>query len=140
MKENTKGGVLKQSASIFDTLVIISPITLMGKDMYRQACHWTYRGIVKKSTPFRRPTTGELSKDRAEGYRPFQVMGSDFAGPIIYKVMEKKGGRTLHYAFLQQPIQSGILGDSLKSNIDRVFEKFEIVLCKMRMPRKYSLR
>lgn len=31
-----------------------------------------------------------LPKDRAEGYRPFQVVEVDFVGPITYKIKEKK--------------------------------------------------
>ena len=34
------------------------------------------------SIPFRRPTTGELPKDRTEGYRPLQVVGVDFTRPV----------------------------------------------------------
>lgn len=34
------------------------------------------------SIPFRRPTTGELPKDRTEGYRPLQVVGVDFIRPV----------------------------------------------------------
>lgn len=34
------------------------------------------------SAVFWRPTTGELPKDQTEGYRPFQVVGIEFAGKI----------------------------------------------------------
>ena len=44
------------------------------------------------STPFRRPTAGELPKYRKEGYRTFQPVVLEFSGPIPYnyKIKEKK--------------------------------------------------
>ena len=38
VKEQSKRGMLKHLASIFDPLGLISPVTLTGKDMYRNAC------------------------------------------------------------------------------------------------------
>ena len=38
VKEQSKRGMLKHLASIFDPLGLISPVTLTGKDMYREAC------------------------------------------------------------------------------------------------------
>ena len=37
VEQQSKGGMLKHLASIFDSLEIISPVTLTGKDMYREA-------------------------------------------------------------------------------------------------------
>ena len=37
-----------------------------------------------------RPPPGNLPRDRTEGSRPFQVVGVDFAGPIKYRVTQKK--------------------------------------------------
>ena len=38
VKEQSKRGMLKHLASIFDPLGLISPAELIGKDMYREAC------------------------------------------------------------------------------------------------------
>ena len=46
-----------------------------------------------ESTPFRWRSTGELSKDRTEGYLSFQVVGVEFTGPITCKIKEKKKGK-----------------------------------------------
>ena len=35
--------------------------------------------------PFQAQTTGQLPKDRTEGERPFQIVGLDYAGPLICK-------------------------------------------------------
>ncbi|XP_068690693.1 uncharacterized protein [Montipora foliosa] len=40
-----------------------------------------------------RPPPGNLPLDRTEGSRPFQVVGVDFAGPIKYRVTQKKEGK-----------------------------------------------
>ena len=38
LKEQSKRGMLKHLASIFDPLGLISPVTLTGEDIYREAC------------------------------------------------------------------------------------------------------
>ena len=38
LKEQSKRGMLKHLASIFDPLGLITPVPLTGKDMYREAC------------------------------------------------------------------------------------------------------
>ena len=40
-----------------------------------------------------RPPPGNLPRDRTEGNRAFQVVGVDFAGPIKYRVTQKKEGK-----------------------------------------------
>ena len=37
------------------------------------------------SKPYATPPPGKLPQDRTEGHRPFQVIGIDYAGPILYK-------------------------------------------------------
>lgn len=65
-------------------------ITTVNKKKIIHRCY----GYKKfRSTPFRRPTAGELTKDRTEGYRSFQVVGVDFARPIILKIKERKKGK-----------------------------------------------
>ena len=46
-----------------------------------------------ESTPFWWRSTGELSKDRTEGYISFQVVDIEFTGPITCKIKEKKEGK-----------------------------------------------
>lgn len=48
----------------------------------RRNCNGSKRFQV---TPFSRPPTGNLPKDRTQGTRPFQVIGVDYAGPFLYK-------------------------------------------------------
>ena len=42
---------------------------------------------------FSNPPTGNLFTDRTVGSAPFKVVGVDFAGPILYKIKPKKGGK-----------------------------------------------
>lgn len=49
-------------------------------------------------TPFPRPPTGNLPKDRTTGTRPFQVIGVDYAGPILYK--NRSGTQSKAYLLL----------------------------------------
>ena len=42
-----------------------------------------------RAKAFEKQTTGQLPKDRTEGNRPFQVVGLDYAGPIICKTNGK---------------------------------------------------
>lgn len=54
---------------------------------------WHRQSFIDVTTPFRRPTTGELPKGRSEGYRPFLAEAAGFAGSITYKIREKKEGK-----------------------------------------------
>ena len=53
-------------------------------------CHGCRRFQVRAAF---RPPPGNLPRDRTEGRRPFQVVGVDFAGPIKYRVTQKKEGK-----------------------------------------------
>ena len=67
-------------------IAVLDPeITTVDKEII----HRCYGCRKFGSTPFRRPTTKELPKDKTEGYRPFQVVGIDFSGSITYKIKEK---------------------------------------------------
>lgn len=77
--------------------------------------HWVPRlrrlakGIVKKcpackrfqATAFAVPPPGPLPRDRTEGSTPFQVVGTDYAGPIKFKATEKRKGKA--YLMLSMP-------------------------------------
>ena len=45
------------------------------------------------ATRFRNPAPGNLPVDRTEGSHPFQVVGVDYAGPIVYKAFKKLEGK-----------------------------------------------
>lgn len=55
-----------------------------------KGCYGCRRFQVKATE---RPPPGNLPLDRTEGSRPFQVVGVDFAGPIKYRVTQKKEGK-----------------------------------------------
>ena len=46
-----------------------------------------------KQEHFASPPEGSLPTDRTEGSRPFQVVGVDYAGPIIYKRTQWQEGK-----------------------------------------------
>ena len=53
-------------------------------------CHGCHRFHV---SAIAQPPPGNLPRDRTEGSHPFQVVGVDFAGPIKYRVAQKKEGK-----------------------------------------------
>ena len=77
-----------------------------------------YRAIALKPPP-----TAPLPKDRTEGTRPFQVIGVDFAGPIMYRIKGKQDGKayiilyacSLSRALYLETLPSQSLGEFLKS-------------------------
>ena len=54
--------------------------------------HW-YECKKLTATRFRNPPPGNLPVERTEGLNPFQVVGVDYAGPIVYKASKKLEGR-----------------------------------------------
>ena len=54
--------------------------------------HW-YECKKLCATRFRNPPPGNLPVERTEGLNPFQVVGVDYAGPIVYKASKKLEGR-----------------------------------------------
>lgn len=45
------------------------------------------------ATKFHNPPPGNLPVDRTEGYFPLQAARVDYAGPIAYKISQKKEGK-----------------------------------------------
>ncbi|XP_067023912.1 uncharacterized protein [Acropora muricata] len=62
----------------------------------RSAC-WGYKRFC--ALPVRAPTPGLLPKERSDISRAFEVIGSDFAGPILYKLRDKKEGKAYTVIF-----------------------------------------
>ena len=62
------------------------------QQLTQKIIHRHYGWKKFESTPFQRPTAGELPKYRKEGYRTFQLVVLEFSGPIPYnyKIKEKK--------------------------------------------------
>ena len=53
-------------------------------------CH----GCIRfRAVALAKPPTAPLPTDRTEGYRPFQVIGIDFAGPIMFRIKTKQYGK-----------------------------------------------
>ena len=90
-------------------------------------CHGCRRFQVRAAF---RPPLGNLPRERTDGSRPFQVVGVDFAGPIKYRVTQKKEGKayiTLYacsltraiYMELSKSMETGEFLRSLKRLIAR---------------------
>lgn len=47
-----------------------------------------------QATAFAQPPTGNLPRDRTEGSWPFQVVGIDYAGPILYRAKKGQGNKS----------------------------------------------
>ena len=53
-------------------------------------CH----GCIRfRAVALAKPPTAPLPTDRMEGYRPFQVIGIHFAGPIMFRIKPKQYGK-----------------------------------------------
>ena len=61
---------------------------LVKKVLHR--CNWCKRFRAKA---YPTPSVGLLPRDRTEGDRTFQRLGLDFAGPISYKLSNKRVGK-----------------------------------------------
>ena len=61
----------------------------------RRKCHGCKKFQV---TPFPKPPTENLPKDRTQGTRPFQVIGVYYAGPVLYKT--RPGSQAKAYLLL----------------------------------------
>ena len=48
-----------------------------------------YRCKKFRSLPYHSPKPGPLPKDQTEKFFPFEVIGTDYAGPIYYKTKKK---------------------------------------------------
>ena len=77
-----------------------------------------------------KPPPGNLPRDRTEGDRPFQAVGVDFAGPIMYRISKKTYGKAYPilyacsltsaiYLELTESVETGEFLQSLKRLIAR---------------------
>ena len=57
---------------------------------FKKGC---YRCKRFQTVAFQTPPPGLLPRDRTEGYRAFQIVDTDYAGPIIYKRKQKTEGK-----------------------------------------------
>ena len=66
------------------------------------------------ATAFAQPPTGNLPRDRTEGSSPFQVVGVDYAGPILVRTRkdrEKKSYILLYACSLSRALHLELLPD-----------------------------
>lgn len=82
------GGVVGHCASQREPLVAKNEAVSQERD---QAVSWLLPLFQVKAAA--RPPTGNLLRDRTEGSRIFQVIGVDFAGPIKYRLTQKREGK-----------------------------------------------
>ena len=90
----------------------------------RHACHGCKRF---QATAFQTPIPGLLPTDRTEGSRAFQVIGTDYAGPIIYKLKSKKEAKAYILIFtcsLSRAIHLELLTDQTVDGFIRSFKRF----------------
>ena len=71
-------------------------------------------------TAFRAPPVGNLPTNRTVGSVPFQMLVVDYAGPIIYKITQKKDGKAYIILFacsLTRAIHLELLSDRTTEKI-----------------------
>ena len=84
-KNTLHGGVLITTTNVRSTFRIPS-LGQLTKSIIRN-CYGCKR---HHAVPYPQPKPGPLPKDRSEAAMPFQVTGTDYAGPIYYRTKSKK--------------------------------------------------
>ena len=119
------GGVILTMAAVRENYWI-PKLQQLTKRVIRN-CFGCKRFQVK---PFVIPPQGQLPIDRTTGSRPFQVIGTDFAGPIMYHAKNKKGENTIHSSLHLQFNKSDTLRIVTRSNQRRIHQSIKEINCK----------
>lgn len=80
-----------------------------------------------QATTFKAPVPVLLPKDKAEGSRAFKVIGTDYAGPVLYKVKSKKEGKAYILVFacsFSRAIHLELLTDETVEGFIRLLKRF----------------
>ncbi len=89
-----------------------------------RSCNWCKRCHARDFTS---PPLGNLPVDRTQGSKPFQVVGVDYAGPIVYKRKRKQEGKAyiLLFAFsLTRAIYLEVLPDQSMDEFLKSLKRF----------------
>ena len=124
-KRTIHGGVILTMAAVRENYWI-PKLQQLTKRVIRN-CFGCKRFQVK---PFVIPPQGQLPIDRTTGSRPFQVIGTDFAGPIMYHAKNKKGENTIHSSLHLQFNKSDTLRIVTRSNQRRIHQSIKEINCK----------
>ena len=79
------------------------------------------------TTAFHNPPPGNLPVERTEGSSPFEMIGVDYAGPIVYKVSKKREGKSYILLFacsLSRAIHLELLTDQTRDGFIRCLKRF----------------
>ena len=120
-KRTMHGGVISTMAAVRENYWITKLQELMKRVI--RNCFGCKRFQVK---PFATPPQGQLPIDRTTGSRPFQVIGTDFAGPIIYHAKNKRKKKSYILLFtcsLTRAIQLELLPDQTKEEFIRALKR-----------------
>ena len=115
------GGVILTMAAVRENYWI-PKLQQLTKRVIRN-CFGCKRFQVK---PFVIPPQGQLPIDRTTGSRPFQVIGTDFAGPIMYHAKNKKEKIPYILLFtcsLTRAIYLELLPDQTKEELIRALKR-----------------
>ena len=82
-KRSLHGGVVMTMSHV-KLLFWIPPLRRLSKSVVRNCYE-----CKKFSLPYHSPKTGPLPKDRSEKCFPFEVIGTDYVGPVYYKTKKK---------------------------------------------------
>ena len=80
-----------------------------------------------QATTFKAPVPVLLPKDKAEGSRAFKVIGTDYAGSVLYKVKSKKEGKAYILVFacsFSRAIHLELLTDETVEGFIRLLKRF----------------
>ena len=78
-------------------------------------------------TAYHNPPVGNLPLDRTVGSTPFEVLGVDYARPLIYKINKTKDGKAYILLFacsLTRSIHLELLRDQTIENFIKSFKRF----------------
>ena len=80
-----------------------------------------------QTVAFQTPPPGLLPRDQTEGYRAFQIVGTNYAGPIIYKRKQKTEGKAYILLFacrLSRTVHSELLTDQTTEGFIQCLKRF----------------
>ena len=90
----------------------------------RKSCYGCKRF---QTVAFNTPPPGLLPRDRTEGFRAFQIVGTDYAGPIIYKKKQRIEGKAYILLFacsLSRAVHIELLTDQTTEGFIQCLKRF----------------
>ena len=97
------------------------------RQLAKNAINHCYGCKKYRATRFHNPPPGHLPVDRTEGSYPFQVVGVDYAGPVVFKASKKLEGNAYILLFacsLTRAVHLELLTDQTTEGFTKCLKRF----------------